>query len=127
MQHRCEAETPGRSAPPRRGPAAPSSTEQERDDEGVTLPCSRPPRRCSGCASPPTAWPICIGETVSKALTAATVDDIAFAVQRLGDEADANYRGVTALKLLHDRARRAGALGADIAVDAAVRFEERRK
>jgi hypothetical protein len=68
-----------------------------------------------------------IGETVSKALTAATVDDIAFAVQRLGDEADANYRGVTALKLLHDRARRAGALGADIAVDAAVRFEERRK
>ncbi|MFQ3667105.1 MAG: hypothetical protein SNJ79_13920 [Sphingomonadaceae bacterium] len=55
------------------------------------------------------------------------MDDVAFAVQALGDEADAIYRRVTALKQLHDRARRAGARGADLAVEAAVRFEERRK
>ncbi|MBX6387007.1 MAG: hypothetical protein IRZ07_29195 [Microbispora sp.] len=67
------------------------------------------------------------GQPIAKALSAATVDDVAFAIQALGDEADAIYRRVTALKQLHDRARRAGARGADLAVEAAVRFEERRK
>lgn len=67
------------------------------------------------------------GQPIAKALSAATVDDVAFAIQALGDEADAIYRRVTALKHLHDRARRAGALGAEVAVDAAARFEERRK
>ena len=67
------------------------------------------------------------GQPLSKAVTDATVDDVAFAVQALGDEADAIFRRVTALKQLHDRARRAGARGADLVVEAAVRFEERRK
>jgi len=67
------------------------------------------------------------GQPLSKAVTDATVDDVAFAVQALGDEADAILRRVTALRQLHDRARRAGARGADLAVAAAVRFEGRRK
>jgi hypothetical protein len=67
------------------------------------------------------------GQPLSKAITCATVDDVAFAIQALGDEADAIYRRVAALKQLHDRARRVGALGAETAMDAAARFEERRK
>jgi hypothetical protein len=66
-------------------------------------------------------------QPINKAINTATVDNIAFAIQGLGDEADAIYRRVTALKQLHDRARRAGARGADLAVEAAARFEERRK
>jgi hypothetical protein len=67
------------------------------------------------------------GQPISKAISSATVDDIAFAIQSLSDEADAVYRRVSALKNLHDRARRAGALGAELAVEAAARLEERRK
>jgi len=67
------------------------------------------------------------GQPLSKALTDATVDDVAFAIQALGDEADAIDRRLTALRQLHDRARRAGAVGADLAVEAAVRLGERRK
>ncbi len=67
------------------------------------------------------------GQPLSKAITDATVDDVAFAIQALGDEADAIFRRVGALKQLHDRARRSAARGADLAVEAAVRFEERRK
>jgi len=67
------------------------------------------------------------GQPLSKALTDATADDVAFAIQALGDEADAILRRVTALRQLHDRARRAGARGAALAVEAAVRLEERCK
>ena len=67
------------------------------------------------------------GQSVTKPLSLATVDDVAFAIQSLGDDADAIYRRVSALKHLHDRARRAGALGLENAVRAAIRFEERRK
>lgn len=67
------------------------------------------------------------GQPLSKAITDATVDDVAFAIQALGDEADAIFRRVSALKQLHDRARRGGARGADLSVEAAVRFEDRRK
>lgn len=66
-------------------------------------------------------------QPINKAINTATVDDIAFAIQALGDEADALYRRVSALKQLHDRARRAGAVGAELAVDAAARLVERRK
>ena len=67
------------------------------------------------------------GQPISKAITDATVDDVSFAMQALGDEADVIFRRVAALKQLHDRARRAGARGADLAVEAAARLEERRK
>lgn len=64
------------------------------------------------------------GQPLSKAITCATVDDVAFAIQALGDEADAIYRRNTALKQLHDRARRAGAVGADLAIESALRIPE---
>ena len=67
------------------------------------------------------------GQPLSKAITDATVDDVAFAIQAHGDEADAIFRRVAALKQLHDRARRAGARGTNLAVEAAARLEERRK
>lgn len=68
-----------------------------------------------------------LGHALAKPLASATVDDIAFATQAIDDEVSAIFGRAAALKQLHDRARRAGALGADLAVDAAVRFEEGRK
>ncbi|MBX9594162.1 MAG: hypothetical protein K2X46_07345 [Roseomonas sp.] len=68
-----------------------------------------------------------LGHSLAKPLASATVDDIAFATQAIDDEVSALFGRAAALKRLHDRARRAGALGADLAVDAALRFEERRK
>ena len=68
-----------------------------------------------------------LGHLLAKPLASATVDDIAFATQAIDDEASALYGRAAALKRLHDRARRAGALGADLAVDAALRFEDSRK
>jgi hypothetical protein len=64
------------------------------------------------------------GATMSKPIEAATVDDVAFAVQALNDEMDALYRRTTALRSLHDKARRAGALGSALAVDTAVQTLE---
>jgi hypothetical protein len=54
-----------------------------------------------------------------KAIDEATVDDIAFAIQALNDEMDMLYRRSSALRSLHDKARRAGALGSALAIDAA--------
>ena len=55
-----------------------------------------------------------------KPIEQATVDDVAFAVQALNDAANVIYGQAGALRSLHDRARRAGAVGAALAVDAAV-------
>jgi hypothetical protein len=68
-----------------------------------------------------------LGHAVVKPLASATVDDIVFATQAIDDEISAIFARTAALKQLHDRARRAGALGADLAVDAALRFEDGRK
>jgi len=68
-----------------------------------------------------------LGHPLAKPMASATVDDIAFATQALDDEISALLGRAAALKRLHDRARRGGALGVDLAVDAAVRFEERSK
>ncbi len=67
------------------------------------------------------------GHPISKPIGQATIDDIAFAIQSLSTESTALFRRLDALRQLHDRARRAGARGADLVVEAAVRFEERRK
>lgn len=64
------------------------------------------------------------GHAVTKPLTDATVDDIALAIVALNDEASALYVKVDALRRLHDRARRAGGLGSEHAVEAALRIEE---
>jgi hypothetical protein len=73
------------------------------------------------------------GHAVTKLLTDATVDGpkatpagryIALAIVALNDEASALYVKVDALRRLHDRARRAGGLGSEHAVEAALRIEE---
>ena len=68
-----------------------------------------------------------LGHPFAKPMASATVDDIAFATQALDDEISALLGRAASLKRLHDRARRGGALGADLAMDAAVRFEEHNK
>jgi len=55
-------------------------------------------------------------ETVTP-VEAATVDDLAFALIGLNERASALYREIDAVRTVHDEARKAGALGADIAVD----------
>ena len=62
--------------------------------------------------------------TAIKPIGEATVDDVAFAIQALNDETDVLYRRSAALRSLHDRARRVGAVGAALAVDAAVQSLE---
>ena len=64
------------------------------------------------------------GHVISKPIVQATTDDIAFAIQRLGTESTAVYQRLDALRQLHDRARRAGGLGADLAIEAAMRIQE---
>jgi len=64
------------------------------------------------------------GAAISKPIEQATVDDLAFALQRLNDESAALYRRSSALRSLHDCARRAGAPGSALAVDAAVKTLE---
>jgi hypothetical protein len=71
-----------------------------------------------------TVWVPALGarrnETI-KPVESATVDDLAFALLRLNERASALYREIEALRTIHDEARRVGALGADIAVDAVSR------
>lgn len=52
-----------------------------------------------------------------KALTAATVDDIAFAQQGLNTALSLLLAEIEAMRRLHDMARQCGAKGADIALD----------
>ena len=59
------------------------------------------------------------GETV-KPVEAASLDDLAFALIGLNERASALYREIDAVRTLHDEARKAGALGADIAIDALI-------
>jgi hypothetical protein len=59
------------------------------------------------------------GDSTAKPIEQATVDDVAFATQALTDQANAIYDRAAILRRLHDRARRAGALGSALAVDAA--------
>lgn len=58
-------------------------------------------------------------ETV-KPVETATVDDLAFALLGLNERASALYREIDALRTVHDEARKAGALGSDIAIDALI-------
>lgn len=58
-------------------------------------------------------------ETVEPVETA-TVDDLAFALLGLNERASALYREIDALRTVHDEARKAGALGSDIAIDALI-------
>jgi hypothetical protein len=67
---------------------------------------------------------IIAGSAGAKPIDEATVDDVAFAVQALNDEMNAIYRRCASLRSLHDQARRAGALGSALAVDAAVQTSE---
>lgn len=58
-------------------------------------------------------------ETV-KPVGAASIDDLAFALIGLNERASALYREIDAVRTLHDEARKAGALGADVAIDALI-------
>ncbi|MEG9883058.1 MAG: hypothetical protein V6Z86_00265 [Hyphomicrobiales bacterium] len=58
-------------------------------------------------------------ETV-KPVGSASIDDLAFALIGLNERASALYREVDAVRTLHDEGRKAGALGADIAIDALI-------
>jgi len=85
-------------------------------------------RQCYGMSALPDAITTTtldeFGHAVTKPLTDAAVDDIALAIVALNDEASALYLKVDALRRLHDRARRAGGLGSERAVEAALRIEE---
>ncbi len=58
-------------------------------------------------------------ETV-KPVGTASIDDLAFALVGLNERASALYREIDAVRTLHDEGRKAGALGADIAIDALI-------
>jgi hypothetical protein len=58
-------------------------------------------------------------ETV-KPVETATVDDLAFALLGLNQQASALYREIDALRTVYDEARKAGVLGAEIAIDALI-------
>jgi hypothetical protein len=60
-----------------------------------------------------------LDETV-KPVETATVDDLAFALLGLNQQASALYREIEALRTVYDEARKAGALGAEIAIDALI-------
>lgn len=55
-----------------------------------------------------------------KPVGTASIDDLAFALIGLNERASALYREIDALRTLHDEGRKAGALGADIAIDALI-------
>lgn len=85
-------------------------------------------REASGLASLPDAIEITdvgeYGQPLRKPIGQATIDDIAFAIQALSDNCTAVYKRLDVLRQLHDRARRAGGLGAELAVEAALRIED---
>jgi hypothetical protein len=56
-------------------------------------------------------------ETV-KPIGSASVDDLAFALIALNIQSMALYREIDAVRTVHDECRKAGALGADIAINA---------
>jgi hypothetical protein len=64
------------------------------------------------------------GQPIHKPIAQASIDDIAFAIQALEDDSSVAYRRLSALRQLHERARRAGGLGAELAVEAALRNQE---
>ena len=55
-----------------------------------------------------------------KPVETATVDDLAFALLGLNQQASALYREIDALRTVYDEARKAGAVGAQIAIDALI-------
>lgn len=67
---------------------------------------------------------IAVGGAGAKPIDKATVDDVAFALQALSDVTSVLYRRSAALGSLHDKARRAGALGSALAVDAVAKSLE---
>jgi len=63
-------------------------------------------------------------EVLIKPIGEASVDDVAFAIQGLNRKMSALSAQLDALRTLHDMARRAGAIGADAAIEAAMRSLE---
>lgn len=59
-----------------------------------------------------------------KPLGEATVDDIAFVLKAVEREFERVGERLSALRRLHDLARKGGALGADLALPAAVNYRE---
>lgn len=59
-----------------------------------------------------------------KPIETTTVDDLAFALIGLNEQWSALYREIEAVRIVHDEARKAGALGTDIAIDAMVAVKE---
>jgi hypothetical protein len=55
-----------------------------------------------------------------KPVGTASIDDLAFALIGLNERASALYREIDAVRTLHEEGRKAGALGADIAIDALI-------
>lgn len=64
------------------------------------------------------------GQPIRKQITRATIDDIAFTILAVDEESSAVFRRLDALRRLHEQARRAGGLGAELAVEAALRNQE---
>lgn len=62
-------------------------------------------------------------ETI-KPIETSTVDDLAFALLDLNEQVFALCRQIEAVRIVHDEARKAGALGADIAIDALITAKE---
>lgn len=59
-----------------------------------------------------------------KPIETSTVDDLAFALLSLIERSSALYREIEAVRIIHDEARKAGALGTDIAIDVVIAAKE---
>jgi hypothetical protein len=59
-----------------------------------------------------------------KPIESATVDDLAFALLGLKENSSALHREIDAVHIIHDEARKAGALGTDIAIDVMIAAKE---
>ncbi|WP_339862470.1 hypothetical protein [Thalassospira alkalitolerans] len=57
-------------------------------------------------------------DEATKPIEAVTLDDIAFALLALHEQSSVLYRQIDALRTVYDMARKNGAVGADVALDA---------
>lgn len=62
-----------------------------------------------------------IEEKITKPITEATLDDLAFAVQALDNEQSTLYKRLAAIRQLYSEARSKGALGSENILDALAR------
>lgn len=63
-------------------------------------------------------------DEMMKPIESATVDDLAFALLGLKENLSVLRREIDAAGIVHDEARKAGALGTDIAIDAVITAKE---